>query len=103
MKTVIDMTAAEKIAESVLDMLERAEILDVEGNLLHNWHLDTLNGEDDEEVFACSFTDEEGLIFEFSFTKKALTEAKIVQNSIEMMDDTGELVNITCYTLTPLN
>ena len=90
-------------AEKVLDMLKRAEVLDVCGYLIHNWELGTMDGEDDEEVFACSFTDEEGLIFEFSYTKKALTEAKIVQNSIEMMDDTGELVNITCYTLTPLN
>lgn len=85
-----------------LDMLERAEILSVDGYLLHNWAMDTLDCEDDESVVEFSYTDEDGLIFEYAFYKKALVEASVDANAISMVDSTGETVEVVCYTLTPL-
>ncbi len=85
-----------------LELLEKSEIIEVEDKLLHNWHLDSLDCENDEAVFECSFTDEEGYIFEYSFSKEALLEAVIKFNVITMKDDTGEEVEVSCYSLTPL-
>ena len=85
-----------------LELLEKSEIIEVEVNLLHKWHLDTLDCHSDEIVFECSFTDEEGYIFEYSFSKEALLEAVIKHNVITMKDDTGEEVEVSCYSLTPV-
>ena len=63
-----------------LELLEKSEIIEVEDKLLHNWHLDSLDCDSDEIVFECSFTDEEGYIFEYSFSKEALLEAVIKDN-----------------------
>ncbi len=86
-----------------LDMLERAEVLDVNGYLLHNWNMDTLDCEDDESVVEFSYTNEEGEIFEFSFLKKDLVEASVVGHTISMVDSGGEMVDVSCYKLTKLN
>ena len=83
-------------------MLERAEVLDVNGYLIHSWDLETLDCEHDDAVLKFSYTDEEHLIFEFSFMKKALLEASIIENSISMVDSEGEMVDISCYKLTKL-
>ena len=85
-----------------LELLEKSEIIEVEDKLLHNWHLDSLDCDSDEIVFECSFTDEEGYIFEYSFSKKALLEAVIKRNVIIMKDDSGEEVEVSCYSLTPV-
>ena len=95
-------TARQKVAESVLSMLERAEVIDIFGFLLYSWNLETLDCEDDEEVFSCNYTEDEGLIYEFSFSKQSLMEAKIFRNSIQMNDSTGDLVEISCYKMIPL-
>jgi hypothetical protein len=85
-----------------LELLEKSEIIEVEDKLLHNWHLDTLDCRSDEIVFECSFTDEEGYIFEYLFSKEALLEAVIKYNVITMKDDIGEDVEVSCYSLTPV-
>jgi hypothetical protein len=94
------MTIAETC--KALELLEKSEIIEVEDRLLHNWHLDTLDCESDDVVLECSFTDEEGYIFEYSFSKEALLEAVIKYNVITMKDDTGEEVEVSCYSLTPV-
>lgn len=86
-----------------LDLLERAEILDVNGYLIHNWNLEVLDeNNQDESVFDFSYTDEEGYIFTFSFVAKNLLEASVVGHTISMMDDTGEMVDVACYVLSAL-
>ena len=86
-----------------LELLENSEIIEVEDKLLHNWHLDSLDCDSDEIVFECSFTDEDGYVFEYSFSKEALLEAVIKYNVITMKDDTGEEVEVSCYSLTPVS
>ena len=86
-----------------LELLEKSEIIEVEDKLLHNWHLDSLDCDSDEIVFECSFTDEDGYVFEYSFSKESLLEAAIKYNVITMKDDTGEEVEISCYSLTPVS
>ena len=85
-----------------LELLEKSEIIEVEDKLLHNWHLDSLDCDSDEIVFECSFTDEDGYVFEYSFSKESLLEAAIKYNVITMKDDTGEEVEVSCYSLTPV-
>ena len=85
-----------------LELLEKSEIIEVEDKLLHNWRLDSLDCDSDEIVFECSFTDEEGYIFLYSFSKEALLEAVIKHNVIIMKDDAGEEVEVSCYSLTPV-
>jgi len=85
-----------------LELLEKSEIIEVEDKLLHNWHLDSLDCDSNEIVFECSFTDEEGYIFEYSFSKEALLEAVMKYNVITMKDDTGEEVEVSCYSLSPV-
>ncbi len=86
-----------------LEMLERSEILDINGYLLSNWSLNTLDCEDSEEVFSFSYSDEEGYIFEFSFTKKSLLDATVKDHTLSVLDDTGEIIDIACYSLQALN
>lgn len=86
-----------------LELLEKSEIIEVEDKLLHNWHLDSLDCDSDEIVFECSFTDEEGYIFEYSFSKEAILEAVIKHNVITMKDESGEEVEVSCYSLTPVS
>ena len=86
-----------------LELLEKSEIIEVEDKLLHNWRLDSLDCDSDEIVFECSFTDEEGYIFEYSFSKEALLEAVIKRNVIIMKDDSGEEIEVSCYSLTPVS
>ena len=86
-----------------LELLEKSEIIEVEDKLLHNWRLDSLDCDSDEIVFECSFTDEEGYIFEYSFSKESLMEAAIKRNVIIMKDDSGEEVEVICYSLTPVS
>lgn len=85
-----------------LEFLEKSEIIEIEGHLLHNWRLETLDCSDDEGVFECSFTDEDGYIFEYGFTKEALLNAVVNGNIITLMDDTDEKVVIGCFNLTPV-
>ena len=85
-----------------LELLEKSKIIEVEDKLLHNWRLDSLDCDSDEIVFECSFTDEEGYIFEYSFSKESLMEAAIKRNVITMKDDSGEEVEVSCYSLTPV-
>ncbi len=82
-----------------LAILERTEILDVNGYLISRWHLDTLDSE--EAVLEFSYTDDEGYIFEFSFNRKSVEEASVVEHTISMVDSVGEIVDIACYVLAP--
>ena len=85
-----------------LEMLENSCVIEVHENLLHNWSLDSLDCDGGEIVFECSYTDSHSYIYEFSFSKDALMEAVIKDNNIIMKDDTGEEVEVGCYSLTPV-
>lgn len=91
-----------------LELLENSEIIKIEAGVgfyrpdVTVSRLDSsLDCENDEIVFECSFTDKEGYVFEYSFSKNALLEATIKCNVISMEDDTGEEVKLSCYILTP--
>lgn len=85
-----------------LTMFAQAEVLDVNGYLIHNWNLETLDCNDDDSVLDFSYTDEDGYIFEFAFWKKSLLEASIRGHTISMVDDVGEMIDIACYSLSAL-
>ena len=84
-----------------LEMLEKCSVIELDGYLIHNWYLDTLDCDDDEMVFECSYNDEEGLITNFRFLKKDIITADIHNNCITMNDDTGEKAEISCFVLNP--
>jgi hypothetical protein len=96
-------TQTQEILCPAMDLLARASIIEINGYLLHSWQLDAMNGEDDEVVFECSYTDDEGYIFEFAFTEKAMKEASIKGHFLQMMDNEGQLVDIGLYSLKPLD
>jgi hypothetical protein len=91
--------------QKALKMLACASILSVNGVLIHNWDGDIESrmddAEDDKEiVFEFSYTDaEEGLIFEFEFTKKDFLEVKVLDNQVQLVDATGEMIKIDCLSL----
>ena len=93
-----------KIAETcqVFKMIEASEVLDLGGVLFSSWNLETMDCDNDESVLSMEYTDSEGLVFEYFFTKKACLEASFEDNVITMIDDTDEKVEIACYSLAPI-
>lgn len=105
------------------DLLVRAEILSVNGVLINGndggWRLggrdvggfflqaenaaEFFNLHDNDETFSCSYTDEKGYIFQFSFSKKSLVEAAVDENLITITDDGGQTVDIACFELKALD
>jgi hypothetical protein len=80
-----------------LEILEKSEIIDIDGRLLSSWYLGTLDCEDDEAVFKSSYTDSEGNIYEYSFSKKTLMEASILGNRIIVRRPEMPLECDECY------
>ena len=83
----------------IIKALETAEILGVFDYLIHNWEV---GDEDSGFALEFSFSDEEGLLFEFSFDWEALDNAVISDNCVTMTDSEGESVDIYLYSLTLL-
>ena len=80
----------------IIAALEKAEILGVDDYLLHSWDL----GADEWDfALAFSYTDYEGLIYEFSFDWESFDNAVIKNNCITLVDSKGETVDIYLYTL----
>lgn len=92
--------------ERALDMLNAATILDVSGYLIHNWIVNNFEEledfEDDDVIFSCSHTDENGYVFEFEFNKENFNDVKVVNHGISLVDNTGQIVDINCFKLEPL-
>lgn len=82
-------------------LLEMSGIIVVDDTYLSSWNLEAFGNGDEEIVLDFSYTDDEGLIFEFEFTEKALKEAKIDGHFISAIDNAGDLVEIACYNLVP--
>lgn len=96
--------ASAEITCVAMDLLARASILEVNGYLIHNWELDAMNGEDEDVVFRCFYTDDEaGYVFEFEFTEKALKEAVIKDHFLMLNDSEGVMVDIGLYSLSPMS
>ncbi len=91
--------------KNLIDALGNATILQVDGYLLDNWQTESeLLVDDDDVVLEFSYTDSDGLMFEFQFTKKALEEAVVsgvANNRIQAMDATNERVTFDLFDLTP--
>ncbi len=80
----------------IIKALEVAQILSVDGYNLHSWDI----GEEDSGFgLAFSYTDDEGLIYEFVFPWESLDKATLNENCLTMQDDEGESVDIWLYSL----
>lgn len=78
----------------IKELLEIAEIIGIDDYLIHNWNMD--------DGLQLSYTDCEGLIFEFEFSEEAIEDGEINGNCISLIDTTGEKVHLFLYALTPV-
>lgn len=85
--------------QRIIAALEIAEILGVDDYLIHSW--DILPDED--IVLAFSYTDCEGLIYEFEFNEESLENAVLFPGGLSLNDNEGEKVDIYLYTLNSIN
>ena len=85
--------------QRIIAALETAEILGVDDYLIHSW--DILPDED--IVLAFSYTDCEGLIYEFEFNEEALENAVLFPGGLSLKDNKGETVDIQLYRLEAMN
>ena len=88
-----------------IKLLNKADILRVDGYLLHNWEVQKLDDlEEDDNVLELSYTDDEGRIFSFEFPKYVFTEKDIRADGsqIDLVDRDGQVVDIYCFKLSPL-
>lgn len=79
----------------IKELLEIAEIIGIDDYLIHNWDMD--------DGLQLSYTDGEGLIFEFDFSEESLEDGEINDNCISLIDTTGEKVHLFLYKLTAIN
>ncbi len=88
---------------TAIELLQKADIIRIDGYLLHNWEVNELKDLDDENDIALNFsyTDSEGLIFSFEFTFKEVAAATIVDNNMRILDTAGQMVEIDLFKLTP--
>lgn len=90
--------------KNLITSLEAASILQVDGYSVHNWNVESEFEDDDDIVLEFSYTDSDGLIFEFQFSKKALEEAVVsgsMNNRIRAVDVTKAIVVFELFDLTP--
>lgn len=92
-------TQSNNKVQRIITALETAEILGVDDYLLHSWNILP----DEDIVLAFSYTDCEGLIYEFEFDKEALENAVIFPGGLTLVDSKGEKVDIYLYTLNSIN
>ena len=86
--------------DNIIAALETTQILGVEDYLIHSWDVGA-----DESDFALefSYTDYEGLIYEFAFTWESMNEAVLFPGGFSLKDNTGETVDIHLYGLESIN
>jgi hypothetical protein len=90
--------------KNLITALGSAIILQVDGYMLHNWNVESEFEDDDDIVLEFSYTDSEGLTFEFQFSKKALEEAVVsglMNNRVRAVDVTKAIVVFDLFDLTP--
>ena len=91
--------------KNLIDALGAATILQVDGYLLDNWNVESdLFEDDDAIVLEFSYTDSDGLTFEFQFSKKALEEAVVsgfANSQIRVVDNTNTPVTFVLFDLKP--
>ena len=86
--------------QRIIAALETAEILGVDDYLLHSWDI---GADESDFALAFSYTDCEGLVFEFTFTWEALENAVLFPGGLSLKDGEGETVDIQLYRLEAIN
>jgi|Laugresbdmm110dd_1035094.scaffolds.fasta_scaffold16796_4 hypothetical protein len=84
------------------EMLMNAGVIEVDGYLIHNWELDCFENDSNDVVLNFSYTNDEGLIFEFEFTVEELKNADVKNNIIVVKDTQGQEAELGFYKLVPL-
>ena len=78
--------------------LNHASILTVDGYNLTSWEVEEIENLEDDDIALCfSYTDDEGLTFEFEFTLESLKNATIKVNEVTAVDVVGENVVFELY------
>lgn len=80
--------------------LNNASILIVNGYTLTSWEVEKIEDlEDDDIALNFSYTNSEGLTFEFEFTLESLKSATVKVNKVTAVDTTGENVVFELYSM----
>ena len=90
--------------KNLIDALGAATILQVDGYLLDKWNVESEMEDDGDIVLEFSYTDSDGLTFEFQFSKKALEEAVVsgfANSQIRVVDNTNTPVTFVLFDLKP--
>lgn len=87
-------------------LIDTSNLIEVDGYNLQDWNLEDISDlkkmfEDDGIALELSYTDDEGYIYQFEFSVKALEKAVILGNVITLFDNEGAETEIKCFNLTP--
>ena len=86
--------------KSIISALESAAVLSVDDYLIHSWNV----GADESDLaLEFSYTDYEGIIFEFSFTWEEMENSVLFPSGFSLKDSEGETVDIYLYKLEAIN
>lgn len=86
---------------NIFELLKKADVLKVDDFLLSHWHCE-FDVDDDDTALEFNYTDAEGLIYQFEFTKESLNQANFRDGNAFIVDTNNDIVEITFFTLTKL-
>jgi hypothetical protein len=86
--------------KSIISALESAAVLSVDGYLLSVWNI---GADESDSALEFSYTDYEGIIFEFFFTWKEMENSVLFPGGFSLKDSEGETVDIHLYKLEAIN
>ena len=86
-------------------LIDTSSIIQIDAYFLPCWNLENITdlkamGENDGICLDFSYADDEGLIYVFEFSVKALENAVITGNTITLRDSEDAEVEIKCFNLT---
>ena len=86
--------------KSIISALESAAVLSVNGYHVSVWNV---GADESDPALEFSYTDYEGIIFEFFFTWKEMENAVLFPGGFSLKDSEGETVDIHLYKLEAIN
>jgi len=92
--------------DNIIAALEKTQILGIGDRwggsdyLIHSWDI---GADESDFALAFSYTDYEGMIYEFAFTWESINDAVLFPGGFSLKDDTGEMVDIQLYGLEAIN
>jgi hypothetical protein len=86
--------------KSIISALESAAVLSVDGYLLSVWDI---GADESDPALEFSYTDYEGIIFEFFFTWEEMENSVLFPGGFSLKDSEGQTVDIHLYKLEAIN